>query len=101
MARSQTQEGRVVTPVTDRQRAVYSALCNYWALYGVGPSIRDLCAAVGIGTPNGVIGHLAALEKKGLVVWDRDKTARGVWPAGLKERIATAVLELETTCGRS
>lgn len=88
---------RAIDTATDRQREVYAAICACWRLTGRSPSIRELCDRLGIAGPNAVVGHLRALKRKGLVVWDRDTTARGIWPAGLKERIAAAVTELEAT----
>lgn len=69
------------------QRRVLDAVIAHWREHGQSPSIRELCTALDIGSPNGVVGHLAALAKKRHIEWDRDRTARGVFLAGLRDRI--------------
>ena len=85
-------------PLTARQAEVYAAILDYWAEYARPPSVRELGAALGIGSPNGVVCHLAFLTKKGWVEWRKSTgqrgTARGIWPAGLRERIAVVVEEM-------
>ena len=85
-----------MTPPTDRQREVLAAIRDYWRVHGNGPGIRDLMTALGFRSPNGVVCHLRTLARRGLVVWERGG-ARGIWPAGLKAKIAAAVAELEAT----
>lgn len=90
-----------MAPPTDRQREVLAAIRDYWRAHGNGPTTRDLMAALGFSSPNAVVGHLRPLAKKGLVVWGRGGGARGIWPAGLRERIAAAVTELEGENGNA
>ena len=85
-----------MTPPTDRQREVLAEICRYWRTHGNGPTTRDLMAVMGFASTNAVVGHLRPLARKGLVVWERGG-ARGIWPAGLKAKIAAAVAELEAT----
>lgn len=42
-----------------------------------GPTVREIAAAMGIKSPNGVFGHLKALEKKGHIK-RRPGIARGL-----------------------
>lgn len=52
-------------PLTDRQRHFLDLLRAHSRVYG--PTVRELMAASGIASPNGVACHLKALEKKGYV----------------------------------
>lgn len=89
-----------MTPPTDRQREVLAAIRDHWRNHGNGPTTRDLMAALGFASTNAVVGHLRTLARKGLVVWERGG-ARGIWPAGLKAKIAAAVAELEGENGNA
>lgn len=50
-------------PLTDRQRELLELVRSHSRLYG--PTVRELCLAAGINSPNGVACHLRALERKG------------------------------------
>jgi len=50
-------------PLTDKQRQVLEFIRANSGLYG--PAVREIAAAFGIKSPNGVSCHLRALEKKG------------------------------------
>lgn len=52
-------------PLTDRQRELLELVRSHSRLYG--PTVRELCLAAGINSPNGVACHLRALERKGYV----------------------------------
>lgn len=52
-------------PLTDRQRELLNLVIEHSRLYG--PTVRELCQAAGINSPNGVACHLKALERKGYV----------------------------------
>lgn len=54
-------------PLTVRQRLVFDAIVAHVAANGCPPSIRELCEAIGVSSPNGVIGHLKSLEKYGYI----------------------------------
>lgn len=60
-------------PATDRQREIYKAIGRYWRDHGHAPSIREIGAAVGIGTANGVRNHLVAMRRKGYLTFDEGK----------------------------
>lgn len=52
-------------PLTARQAEALAFIRANPRIYG--PTIREIAAAMGIASPNGVVGHLRALEKKGLI----------------------------------
>lgn len=53
--------------LTDRQRAVYEFLRDKIVNRGYGPTVREIGEQFHINSPNGVMCHLRALEKKGLI----------------------------------
>lgn len=53
--------------LTDRQRDVYKFIREKIRGRGYGPTVREIAARFGILSPNGVVCHLKALEKKGLI----------------------------------
>jgi repressor LexA len=53
--------------MTDRQRLVYEFIRDKIRTRGYGPTVREIGAEFGINSPNGVVCHLKALEKKGLI----------------------------------
>jgi repressor LexA len=54
--------------LTTRQKEVYSFIREKIRNRGYGPTVREIGANFGISSPNGVMCHLKALEKKGLIV---------------------------------
>ncbi|MFL5341263.1 MAG: transcriptional repressor LexA [Gemmataceae bacterium] len=56
-----------VNSLTDRQREIYDFIRDKIENRGYGPAIREICEAFDIVSPNGVMCHLKALEKKGLI----------------------------------
>ena len=62
-------------PLTDKQRQVLEFIRANSGLYG--PAVREIAAAFGIKSPNGVSCHLRALEKKGWLK-RRPGIARGI-----------------------
>jgi repressor LexA len=54
--------------LTDRQREIYDFIKNKIESRGYGPTVREIGDAFGIRSPNGVMCHLKALEKKGLIL---------------------------------
>jgi len=52
-------------PLTPRQAEALEFIRQNAAMYG--PTIREIAAAMGIRSPNGVVCHLDALERKGLI----------------------------------
>lgn len=53
--------------LTTRQRAIYDFLKDKIINRGYGPTVREIGTKFGIRSPNGVMCHLKALEKKGLI----------------------------------
>lgn len=53
--------------LTDRQREIYEFICQKIESRGYGPTVREIGTNFQIKSPNGVMCHLKALEKKGLI----------------------------------
>jgi len=53
--------------LTDRQREIYDFIKEKIDTRGYGPTVREIGANFDIKSPNGVMCHLKALEKKGLI----------------------------------
>ena len=51
--------------LTKRQRELLDLVIEHSKLYG--PTVRELCLAANISSPNGVACHLKALERKGFL----------------------------------
>jgi repressor LexA len=54
-------------PTTERQQAVYEFIRDKIRHRGYGPTVREIGLQFGIRSPNGVMCHLKALERKGLI----------------------------------
>jgi repressor LexA len=54
--------------LTKRQRAVYEFIRDKIHNRGYGPTVREIGERFRISSPNGVMCHLKALEKKGLII---------------------------------
>ncbi len=54
--------------LTPRQRDIYEFLKDKILNRGYGPTVREIGNEFGIRSPNGVMCHLKALEKKGLIL---------------------------------
>lgn len=64
--------------LTDKQKSILSFIRLYRAKAGVSPTVREIGAAFGIRSTNGVSDHLKALQHKG-----RLKIA-GTMPRGIE-----------------
>lgn len=53
--------------LTKKQEQVYEFIKDKIMNRGYGPTVREIGSAFGISSPNGVMCHLKALEKKGLI----------------------------------
>jgi repressor LexA len=53
--------------LTDRQREIYEFIRDKIHARGYGPTVREIGLGFDIKSPNGVMCHLKALEKKGLI----------------------------------
>ncbi len=54
-------------PLTVRQREVLEFIRKWFLRRGYGPTVRELAKGMGIHSPNGVMGHLDALQRKGYI----------------------------------
>jgi repressor LexA len=54
--------------LTDRQREIYEFIRDKIESRGYGPTVREIGQGFKIKSPNGVMCHLKALEKKGLII---------------------------------
>jgi len=54
--------------LTERQREVYEFIRERIRSRGYGPTVREIGQQFNISSPNGVMCHLKALEKKGLIL---------------------------------
>ncbi len=57
----------VVGQLTERQKHVYEFIHDKIVNRGYGPTVREIGEEFNISSPNGVMCHLKALEKKGLI----------------------------------
>lgn len=71
--------------LTPRQQAVRQFIATYVAVHGYPPTVRELCAQFGIRSPNGMICHLRALERKGAIARHR-AAARSIRLVGDRAR---------------
>ncbi len=69
--------------LTDKQRQIFEYIVREIEQRGYPPSIRDIGDAFEIKSPNGVMCHLKALEKKGLIKRE-GKHARAIQIAGIR-----------------
>lgn len=58
------------TVLTERQEVIYRYIRGRVLSGDPAPTVREICAEFGILSPNGVMCHLKALEKKGYIVRD-------------------------------
>src|SRR5437879_11192571 len=54
--------------LTERQREIYDFIRSKIETRGYGPTVREIGLGFDIKSPNGVMCHLKALEKKGLII---------------------------------
>ena len=60
--------------LTDRQQNVYDMIRQLIVKRGYGPTVREIGEHFGIKSPNGVMCHLRALERKGLITRSPNKS---------------------------
>jgi repressor LexA len=80
------REDHAVSPTTDRaekpkltdtQKRIFDFILKYIEQNGYPPAIRDIGDEFGIKSPNGVMCHLRALQKKGYIHRDEKNDERG------------------------
>jgi repressor LexA len=64
-------------PLTSNQQRIFDYICKYIEENGYPPAIRDIGRAFDIASPNGVMCHLRALQKKGYIHRDEKNDERG------------------------
>jgi repressor LexA len=64
-------------PPTPRQAEALELIKKFQAEHGYAPTTRDMMALMGMKSPNAVMGHFKALEKRGLIVRDKN-VSRGI-----------------------
>jgi repressor LexA len=70
-----------MSQLTERQRDIFDFIRGKIEARGYGPTVRDIGDAFDIKSPNGVMCHLKALEKKGLIKRESNR-ARAIQVAG-------------------
>src|SRR5262249_51950417 len=65
--------------LTTRQQEIYDFICQRIDDRGFPPTIREIGTAFDIKSPNGVMCHLKAVEKKGYIARE-GKSARAIRP---------------------
>jgi repressor LexA len=60
--------------LTERQQSVYQFIREKILTRGYGPTVREIGEEMSISSPNGVMCHLRALEKKGMIKRDANKS---------------------------
>lgn len=63
-----------MTRLTDQQQAVYDYIRECILTRGYGPTVREIGEHMDIRSPNGVMCHLRALEKKGVIFRSANKS---------------------------
>src|SRR5262245_8465667 len=80
-----------ISTLTERQREIYGFIRDQIENKGWPPTIRDIGNHFAIKSTNGVMCHLKALEKKGLILRDK-KAARAITLVDRAPRGAPTVL---------
>jgi repressor LexA len=57
----------MVAPLSTRQRDVLTAIQRHQRHHEYAPTVRELCDAVGVTSPNTIAHHLDALQRKGYI----------------------------------
>ena len=68
---------KIVVPVTARQGAILNFIASYIETNSIPPTIREIGESFGIRSTNGVMDHLKALARKGLLQL-MPKRSRGI-----------------------
>ena len=63
--------------LTSRQRTVLEIIARLMKEQGYPPTLKELADALGASSRNTAVKHLAALSRKGAIVWEKNK-ARGI-----------------------
>ena len=72
------------TKLTKKQQAVMDSIKRCIEEKGYGPTVREICADLGLSSPSTVHVHLKTLEQKGYIVRDPLKSRSISLPASQK-----------------
>jgi len=75
---------KLTRPVTKRQGEILEYICNRVAKGMSPPTVREIGTRFNISSPNGVVCHLKALERKKLITSDQ-RVARGIYPTEMPD----------------
>lgn len=67
-----------MTKLTDRQRQCLNFIQSHIAEHSMPPTRREIGAAMGITSTNGVTDHLTALQRKGYITLSDVRLSRGI-----------------------
>ena len=60
--------------LTDQQKKIFQLILSHIEQFGNPPTIREIAEQMKFKSPNGVVGHLKALERKGLITRPSNKS---------------------------
>ncbi|OGW51342.1 MAG: repressor LexA [Nitrospirae bacterium GWC2_57_9] len=78
--------------ITDRQQGIYDFIRAVVDKRGMPPTMREIGEKFGIRSTNGVEGHLAALESRGLITRERGKSRGILIRSGVRTPVAVPLL---------
>lgn len=84
----------IFAKLTQRQRDVFDFIAESIGANGYGPTVREIADQFEIASPNGVVCHLHALEKKGLITRKENRSRAIQLSAAARE----AVVGLPQVC---
>lgn len=93
MMRTRNNENSSKLPLTARQREALEFIRRCVRKRGYGPTVREIGDQMGINSPNGVVGHLVALERKGFIHREAN-LSRSIMLVERGEKTATGLLVL-------
>lgn len=77
--KSRSIENSSKLPLTARQREALEYIRRCVRKRGYGPTVREIGDQMGIHSPNGVVGHLTALERKGFIQREANLHVPSCW----------------------
>ena len=60
--------------LTEQQKKIFNLILSHIEQFGNPPTIREIAEQMHFKSPNGVVGHLKALERKGLITRSSNKS---------------------------
>jgi repressor LexA len=87
------------TNLTRRQREIYEFLKDKILNRGYGPTVREIGQQFGIRSPNGVMCHLRALERKGLITRQQNMSRAIQLSELLTNRLSVPLIGTAATSG--